>query len=170
MNTKLLLLNIFLLLGSITFAQPNYGISIGTGFNKELIFSNHHQVEENYYKVSFKGVFWGQYEFFKKINFNIEANFFQKNSKINNFLLSNNFFENPIYLGYSIKKFNFYSGISNNILLGNLNSIQKRYTISIVCGLSFKLSEKFLLNFQYNRELKTHNIIGDDELTPLYYY
>jgi len=61
------LLMMFLSLGNLLSAQINYGVNIGTGFNKELIYNYRNKIDITSYKVSYKAGVWTDYIFFKRI-------------------------------------------------------------------------------------------------------
>lgn len=171
MKTIVLIL-FFLVLSIIGLAQLNYGVNIGTGFNKELIYNNKTQITNSYYKISYKTGIWCNYIFLNKFGINSEINYFRKNANINQINLSYNYIENPNYISFKAKKISFLLGISNNWTIDELIAFKELYTNSLIGGISFNITKQININFWYNRELISHNlpIEPNNKNTPKYFH
>jgi hypothetical protein len=157
---KIIIIFLLILLSINGFAQLNYGVLIGSGVNKEVIIQNNNIVPQSKYKISFKTGIGINYTFLKKISINTEINYFYKNTEM---YLSENYFtyiEIPIYFGFQFNKFNFFTGISNNLFLQKRHGIYKFYTSSFLCGLSYNIIPKVKLNSIFNIEIMSHTVLA----------
>ncbi len=156
MKTKIIF-NIFLLSVLFANAQFNFGLTAGSGFNKEINYSFKNIIKKSNYQFSYKAGIYCSYSLCNRINITMESNFFQKNCMVFEFKNSFNYIEIPTYFEIGRKKTKFSLGISNNIFLdANRYNSYSPYTLSILTGVSYHFSGRIATKLFYNRELTTH--------------
>ena len=148
-----------LLFPEVLFAQIHIGTDFGTGYNKEIMYSNHEQIPGIHYMLSYKVGIFGNYSLTKKIDVNTELNYFRLRTynELSNIISAFNYLENPVYFDYSLGKLKIGLGIANNLNI-TANVVTKIYTIGLVASLYYQLTKKIGLQFRYSRELSHNNI------------
>lgn len=158
MKKKIISLIGFVLFSNFIFGQLNYGFSVGGGYNKDIFYQYLSQIEISDYSFSYKAGIFGNYKIFKGFKINSELNYFLKPSKVLNIKPWNkdNYLENTIYFSINKKKIGFMLGMSNNLYIEKIKFLEKRYTYSILSGISYSINDKLAVKFWYNRELVSH--------------